>query len=159
MTPMAQYQFQRSNAKRRGIAWDFSFDSWLAVWVASGHFAQRGRGRGKYVMARRGDIGPYSPTNVEIVLYETNAVDSRRNHPVETSRAGQRTLGRGRGWTERKPGVFQVTCGKTYIGTFHSQEEAEGAYMAAAAARAKWHAGRLIGLTPTAPDAAGRLPL
>src|SRR5690606_37018971 len=53
---------------RRNIEWDLTFDDWLVIWVKSGHLAQRGIKRGQYVMARKGDVGPYSKNNVKIIL-------------------------------------------------------------------------------------------
>ena len=59
-------------AKLRKIAWEFTYESWWEVWESSGKWEQRGRGKGKYVMSRIGDIGPYSPSNVFIQLNELN---------------------------------------------------------------------------------------
>jgi len=33
---------------------------------------KRGRGKSEYVMARKGDIGPYSPENVECLTIQTD---------------------------------------------------------------------------------------
>src|SRR5215472_6042820 len=55
---------QRADAKRRGIAFSFTFEEWLAVWQQSGKWAERGHRKGQYVMARFGDIGPYAIGNV-----------------------------------------------------------------------------------------------
>jgi hypothetical protein len=63
---------QKSNAKIRGIEWELTFDEWLSIWESSGHLINRGRGIGKYVMSRIGDIGPYSFNNVFIQLWEKN---------------------------------------------------------------------------------------
>lgn len=57
---------QRHGALRRCIGFYFTFDEWLNVWVKSGKLNHRGRSNGQYVMARKGDIGPYSAANVEI---------------------------------------------------------------------------------------------
>jgi hypothetical protein len=55
----------------------FTFDEWLAFWKASGKLHLRGLGRGKYVMARNGDRGPYAPDNVRIILFEDNMKEKR----------------------------------------------------------------------------------
>ena len=68
----AEYYQHRVNARVRGVAFELTFDEWLAIWEASGHLHERGRGRGKYCMARDGDKGPYAVGNVKIVLYEEN---------------------------------------------------------------------------------------
>lgn len=62
------YQAQKSGAKKRGIAWEFNFSDWLAVWIESGKLAHKGRGWGQYCMSRYGDEGPYSVDNVFIQL-------------------------------------------------------------------------------------------
>lgn len=72
------YVTQRGNAKYRGIPWLFTFDSWLLVWEASGHWEDRGVKRGQYVMSRFGDVGPYSPENVEIKTASENCSEAIR---------------------------------------------------------------------------------
>ncbi len=128
------YNKQKNAARTRGIEWLFDYESWLAVWVASGHLNERGRGRGKYVMARFGDVGPYRPDNVEIVLYEKNASDCRRNHPVGAAELSKRMIGSGRGWSFVK-GAFQVCVAKKYIGRFKTEKEALAARDVAVAER------------------------
>jgi hypothetical protein len=62
----------RSNAKRRGISWDLTFEEWASVWAASGKYAQRGRRHGEYQMDRRvSEIG-YCIGNVQIIVGEKN---------------------------------------------------------------------------------------
>lgn len=71
---------QRKGAARRGIEWDFTFDEWVAWWsqqAGPNWRKKRGRGRGKYVMARQGDKGPYSPNNVKCILHEINSCEER----------------------------------------------------------------------------------
>ena len=67
-----RYHDQRLGAAKRGITWDFTFESWLAWWEATGKLQQRGCHRGQYVMARYGDQGPYSPANVRCATAEEN---------------------------------------------------------------------------------------
>jgi hypothetical protein len=129
------YRRQKYSARQRGIEWQFTFDSWWAVWQASGRWEQRGRNAGSYVMSRPGDKGPYSPTNVEFIPCEQNSRDCRANHPnQDRSAAGRATLGKGRGWTfvaTRRSKPYQVMLGKAYVGIFATQAEAEEAYRAA----------------------------
>jgi hypothetical protein len=66
------YDAQRGIATRRGIAWLFTFKTWLAKWRDSGHLHERGRKLGQYVMSRPGDHGPYSVENTRIVLTSEN---------------------------------------------------------------------------------------
>jgi hypothetical protein len=74
-----KYLQQERVAKDRGIAWEFSFDEWCRVWHESGKWARRGRAGDAYVMARFGDVGPYSPANVEIITLRQNSRDFQLN--------------------------------------------------------------------------------
>lgn len=71
--PKGVYIRQRANARRRGIPWEFTFNTWWGVWKNSGKWEHRGMGKGKYCMARRGDLGPYSPENVRIITFSQNS--------------------------------------------------------------------------------------
>jgi len=62
-----KYGQQRGMSNKRKIPFLLSFDQWLKIWTDSGHLHERGRKSGQYVMARKGDKGPYSIDNVEIV--------------------------------------------------------------------------------------------
>ena len=66
------YSSTRKDRNGDPIGWEFTFDSWLEVWLQSGKLDQRGTHEGGYVMARKGDIGPYSPDNVDIILHSEN---------------------------------------------------------------------------------------
>jgi hypothetical protein len=80
--PRGAYTRQRANARRRGLEWRFTFETWWEVWEASGKWQQRGMGKDKYCMSRRGDKGPYSPENVVIIPFNANSVLSvLRNTP------------------------------------------------------------------------------
>lgn len=76
---IVQYRLQQQGAKQRGIGWEMTYEEWLGIWESSGHADKRGRGRGMYVMARHGDVGPYSPANVAIVPFEKNCADAHAN--------------------------------------------------------------------------------
>ncbi|MGH8029882.1 MAG: hypothetical protein ACREO3_08110 [Arenimonas sp.] len=71
---------QKRCAGFRQVPWELSFPQWVEIWHASGHLQERGRGRDKYVMARKGDHGPYAVDNVYIATAADNARDyqSRR---------------------------------------------------------------------------------
>ena len=133
----AAYLKQKNTAKARGIEWLFDFESWLSMWTMSGKLAERGRGTGRYVMARCGDVGPYSQANVEIITYEKNASDCRTNHPLTVAQRSAQFIGKGRGWTYVRGG-YQVSCAKKYVGRFRTQADAEVAYNAAVATRTAW---------------------
>jgi hypothetical protein len=59
----------RQNSRNRRIGFKFDFPTWIGMWVASGVWPERGRHRGQFVMARRGDRGDYEPANI---LFITN---------------------------------------------------------------------------------------
>lgn len=121
-TLLARFEQQRSRACVRGIAWELTFEEWLSIWERSGRLSQRGKHRGQYVMARNGDVGPYSVGNVFICTHSQNISDAHTGH--------QRKLGTGRGWTYRSAGArrYQVVISKKYIGVFATAQEAEAAY-------------------------------
>lgn len=84
-TPKGKFIRQRQNSKSRGIAWEFTFEDWWKVWEDSGHWEDRGKDAGAYVMSRKGDVGPYRADNVEIRPQEENRQDYlyRRHHGTE----------------------------------------------------------------------------
>ncbi len=67
-----KYHDCKRRAKRRGISWELTFDQWRDIWLNSGHWKDRGRNAGQYVMGRFGDKGPYSPENVRIITHADN---------------------------------------------------------------------------------------
>jgi len=89
-SPAWVYFSARRNAQRRNIPWEFTLPSWWDLWQRSGYWYLRGSPRhkinkGRFVMARYGDTGPYSPDNVRIIEWGEN---SRECQQV------QRSLGR-----------------------------------------------------------------
>ena len=74
----ARYTQQRCAARKRNIEWLFTFELWWKMWNESGHWLQRGRKKGQYCMARKGDIGPYSVDNVDIVVVSINASEASK---------------------------------------------------------------------------------
>ena len=131
-TPLARFKQQRWRAIARGIDWQLTFDEWMSIWDASGHFHERGKKAGQYVMGRKGDVGPYSADNVYICLFTQNIADAFIFDPSKQRATAK--LGGGRGWTLRSTGKrpYQVVVADRYIGVFATQAEAEAAYQAAA---------------------------
>lgn len=83
--PTYAYWSQRKNAIKRDIAWELNLWQWWSIWEKSGHWAERGRGRG-YQMCRLNDVGPYSVDNVYIATGDDNMRDywvNRRAASVE----------------------------------------------------------------------------
>ena len=70
--PKRAYLNQKHNAKRRGIEWEFTYESWLAWW--GGDLANRGCKAWNLQMQRIADAGPYAPSNV------------RKGHPKDNSK-------------------------------------------------------------------------
>lgn len=66
------FRDHRAGAKRRGIPFELTFEQWLTIWQDSGHLHERGVAGHQYVMARKGDKGPYSVSNVKIVTAKQN---------------------------------------------------------------------------------------
>jgi hypothetical protein len=157
-TAASLYGRQRVNAHKRSIPWLITYPEWMAVWSQSGHLNDRGRGRNRYCMARYHDKGGYEVGNVYITTIAGNVIDyqaelkrrgvecadgwkrlpERKHQTSNTPRwdapksgRGGGAIGRGRGWTfvkhaTRRP--YQVTCGRQYIGSFATQQQAELAY-------------------------------
>ena len=67
------FTMQRLNAKRRGIPFKLTYLQWLELWAASGVLGKRGKGSGKYQMARHGDQGAYEVGNVSIITHNQNS--------------------------------------------------------------------------------------
>jgi len=72
---------QRNDAKRRGIAFELTFDEWLTIWVGSGHLHERGRQRDQYVMSRFRDVGAYTVGNVAIIPQVENSITPHLGRP------------------------------------------------------------------------------
>lgn len=73
-----KYLFQRKSADDRGIKWQLTFPQWCEIWEKSGKEALRGRGKGKFCMARHSDLGPYSPENVRICEFVANSKEGSK---------------------------------------------------------------------------------
>lgn len=67
------YTCHRANAKMRGIEFKLTFEEWFCWWMDTGHYHERGRAVGQYVMGRIGDIGPYELGNIECVQAQVNS--------------------------------------------------------------------------------------
>jgi hypothetical protein len=84
----SRFRMQRKNAQVRGIEFHISFSDWVAVWQKSGHLHQRGRGHGKYVMSRFGDVGAYKLGNVFIQLADENCSEGNKRAWARKRAAG-----------------------------------------------------------------------
>ena len=71
-----KWLWQKHNAKRRGIEFDFPFEQWLDFWINSGHWNYRGIAKSdQYVMSRINDTGPYRVDNVVIKSNRDNVLE------------------------------------------------------------------------------------
>lgn len=76
------YLHHKNNAKRRGIEFLFTFEEWVAWWVANlgpDWMIKRGRRKHEYCMARKGDVGPYAPWNVDCITNQQNGLLQKAN--------------------------------------------------------------------------------
>ncbi len=67
------YTRSKSDAKRRGIEFEFTFDEWKTWWFDTGKWELRGRKAGCFQMCRTNDVGPYSLANVYCDTIEANS--------------------------------------------------------------------------------------
>jgi hypothetical protein len=78
------YASQKARAKIRGIDWNLTVQEWVTWWEDTGYAHLRGRGEGKYVMCRKGDIGPYSLDNIYCDLGTNNMSFANKGKPKST---------------------------------------------------------------------------
>ena len=70
-------KFQQHRAHRLADpGFELTFEDWYDLWQKSGHWEERGRGKGQYVMSRVGDKGPYKIGNVFIQTNAQNIKDA-----------------------------------------------------------------------------------
>jgi hypothetical protein len=75
------YRVQKGNARDRGIKFEFTYAEWVAWWeeqLGPDWAKLRGCKKHQYVMARRGDKGPYHPTNVKCITAKQNHLERNR---------------------------------------------------------------------------------
>ncbi len=72
------YCSHKARASRYKIPFLLSFEDWLHIWTTSGHYHERSPTG--YVMARKGDVGPYSVENVYITTAAQNKRDAWFNN-------------------------------------------------------------------------------
>lgn len=111
------FNTQLNDAKRRGIAFEFSFEEWLKVWTESGHLHERGNRKNQYVMARNGDTGPYAEWNVRCVTVAKN-VNERHLGATRSKETCQNISRAKKGKTffspEHRAKISQALKGRTF---------------------------------------------
>lgn len=129
-SPLKKYVTHRANAKKRGLDWGFTFASWWAVWQESGKWEERGRGTG-FCMARKGDIGGYSPENVYICTNSQNFKDSYIKTPmrVRAAKSRPKIYPKGFRYWKGKKKPFIAQYGRKWLGCFCTEIEARNEYV------------------------------
>jgi hypothetical protein len=74
---MYDFLNNKSNAKRRGVVWNLTYEEWWSLWEQYYHL--RGRGKGKYHLCRHGDIGSYNINNCYVAPREQNRQEQSDN--------------------------------------------------------------------------------
>jgi hypothetical protein len=125
-TPLRAYSHQRSCAVgKRKIEWKLTLPEWWAIWRDSGHWHERGIGRG-YMMCRIGDKGAYEVGNVFIGpgVENLSAAAKKSSLPIGVARCAKGKV---------KP--YRAYCNvggkQRHIGVFATVDEARAAYLAA----------------------------
>ncbi len=97
-----RYNDQKRRARARSIEFTLSFDEWYDIWQKSGHWEERGRKKGQYVMSRVGDTGAYAIGNVFIQTHSQNMSDAqtgRKQTPEHIAKVSQAITN---SWIKRK---------------------------------------------------------
>ena len=120
-----RYNQQKAGAKSRGIEWLFTFETWREMWEKSGKWEQRGAGKGKYVMSRPGDKGPYSPDNVVIKTHSENVIEA---HEIGSALKPPSRLGKKNGakWHDAIKKINTLERAKKISDTLKAKYAAQG---------------------------------
>ena len=125
----ALYTIQKKAAKKREIGWEITFPEWVSLWMRSGKWELRGVGKGKYCMARDGDVGAYKVGNVSVVPNEVNWREApKRLRGTVSNPKGYSKLAR----VKARP--YTARFRKRLLGHFATPEQAHQAYLSARAA-------------------------
>lgn len=122
-TPLRAYQHQKFAAEvRRGIEFRLTLMEWWDIWDKSGHWADRGNGRGWH-MCRVGDQGCYEVGNVFIGegVENLSAAAKVTDLPIGVALAIK-------GRVRRYRAYCNVGGRQRHIGLFDTVEEAQAAY-------------------------------
>ena len=100
---------QRGMAKHRGIPFLFTFEEWYDIWQKSGHWEDRGVGRGKYCMSRVGDNGAYEVGNVFIQTHTQTVIDATKgkHHSLSKQTKEKMRVSAFKYWERKKAAINQ----------------------------------------------------
>src|SRR6185503_17159851 len=73
----------RNGVKRRGIQFLLTWEQWRGWWLTDGRWANRGCHTGGFVMARKGDYGPYALDNIFCCTNGENGAAAARDRKVQ----------------------------------------------------------------------------
>jgi len=76
------YHNQKTQAQKRGIDFEMSFQEWKDWWIATGKAEMRGRKVGCYQMCRFQDVGPYALGNVYCATVTENLRHKQLGKPL-----------------------------------------------------------------------------
>lgn len=124
------WTYQRKNAKNRGIGWHLTVGQFWQIWSDSGKWPQRGRGKGKYCLARYNDSGDYKFGNVWVCEFSENCREARARAAFGGGNIHHLYPGSTKPWIAKH--------GNKHLGCFATKEEATAAKIryAAGAGRA-----------------------
>lgn len=91
-TDRKKYTSHKSSAKFRGIDFKLTFEEWFDIWQKSGHYHERGIGKGSYVMSRIGDKGGYEVGNVFIQSNSDNVKQATHTGPKNLRHSAETKL-------------------------------------------------------------------
>jgi hypothetical protein len=81
-TAKIKYNDAMQNARKRGIAFHFTFEEWVEWWyknLGPNWMKKRGPWKGQYVMSRYNDKGNYEPSNVRCITNTQNTLECSCN--------------------------------------------------------------------------------
>lgn len=122
---------QKAHARRRRIPFLLTFEEWWDIWQQSGHWEERGRKMGQYVMSRPNDKGAYEIGNVRIITTEQNLREANTGnqhrlgvpHTMETKiMMSQNSRGHKKAMTTRQQMSVSLIGNTRNLGRKHSKQ-------------------------------------
>ncbi len=80
------YISHKGLAKSRGVPFELTFEEWYNWWLSTGHYHERGKKKGQYVMARFNDDGAYSLDNIKCILHSENVSEGYKHRECKRSK-------------------------------------------------------------------------